>query len=136
MAEEEQLTKEIDALQEKIVDLKKKRSRCSKYPPIKLSKELTNINLKTNNGSDWTFSEIRYEDNIDRHVAMIECEACFNYKVEAHIKIDKTNMEIVYFSVEGNDKFFWDEKQEGYMRCFYDGRYDTDRVVLMKFEKI
>jgi len=52
------------------------------------------------------------------------------------IQVNKS-LEVYYMSarVDPNDTFTWNTDEESYIRCFYDGMFDTDRVVSVKFEK-
>jgi len=55
----ETLSSEIDKLENNILELKKKRARCSNFPPIKFTKGQTTLRLKTEKGSDWVFEDIK-----------------------------------------------------------------------------
>ena len=136
--EYQKLSEEIDKLEKNVLELKKKRARCSSYPPIKITKGQTTLKLKTERGSDWTFEEIKYEKH-DRYnyAATVTCEKCFSKRVKVDLDVND-NMEVCYMSVRvsPDDTFTWNDRDESYTRCFYDGMFDTDRVISVRFEKL
>ncbi len=138
MTKYQKISEEIDNLEKDILELKKKRSRYSSYPPIKLTKRQTALKLRTGNNSDWLFEDIIFEKNGKyTATATVTCDRCFTGKVKIDLTLNN-NMEIMYMSIRGNsdDTFNWNDSEETYIRCFYDGMYDRDRVISMQFQKI
>lgn len=135
------LTNEINQLEKRLLELKKERSRLSANPPIKLVEGENKIFLKNNNNKKWLISEIKC-NNKNHYEADLLFDGFMSPK-QGKLQLEvNENMDVMYMLLEKDDNYLedyiWCEKDECYIRSFYDemmGKPSSDNKQFTKVEK-
>lgn len=132
------LIDEISELEKRLIILKGLNARNSEYPPIKLPKNQTSLKLITGKGYNWLFEDIHFELNkpLGTFKANVTSELYFSNK-KSLTGIVNDDSEIIYMKIHTNsdDIYVWSDEHQCYLRSFYDGWFDIDRVDNIVFKR-